>query len=197
MKIIEILINNFFINFYPGNSSTTNNSDSLVDDFILDRESGERKPPTSTTRTSLQPKTTKLQHITDTKQNNRTATNKTNNVTKPRLQSNAPTTPISPKSSDQSHESIAKSPVSTTTQTLFNGAQSNKSSIIQLHQHVAEREKQGKNTTIFKNNKNTTLHSSFPSVANITKYNLTNRHYNVNRNDTSNILSNKRQKIGR
>ena len=197
MKIIEILINNFFINFYPGNSSTTNNSDSLVDDFILDRESGERKPPTSTTRTSLQPKTTKLQHITDTKQNNRTATNKTNNVTKPRLQSNAPTTPISPKSSDQSHESIAKSPVSTTTQTLFNGAQSNKSSIIQLHQHVAEREKQGKNTTIFKNNKNTTLHSSFPSVANITKYNLTNRHYNVNRNDTSNIKNNKRQKIGR
>ena len=197
MKIIEILINNFFINFYPGNSSSTNNSDSLVDDFILDSESGERKPPTSTTRTGLQPKTTKLQHITDTKQNNRTATNKTNNVTKPRLQSNASTTPISPKSSDQSHESIAKSPVSTTTQTLFNGAQSNKSSIIQLHQHVAEREKQGKNTTIFKNNKNTTLHSSFPSVANITKYNLTNRHYNVNRNDTSNIKNNKRQKIGR
>ena len=197
MKIIEILINNFFINFYPGNSSTTNNSDSLVDDFILDSESGERKPPTSTTRTGLQPKTTKLQHITDTKQNNRTATNKTNNVTKPRLQSNASKTPISPKSSDQSHESIAKSPVSTTTQTLFNGAQSNKSSIIQLHQHVEEREKQGKNTTIFKNNKNTTLHSSFPSVANITKYNLTNRHYNVNRNDTSNIKNNKRQKIGR
>ena len=197
MKIIEILINNFFINFYPGNSSTTNNSDSLVDDFILDRESGERKPPTSTTRTGLQPKTTKLQRITDTKQNNRTATNKTNNVTKPRLQSNASTTPISPKSSDQSHESIAKSPVSTTTQTLFNGAQSNKSSIMQLHQHVAEREKQGKNTTIFKNNKNTTLHSSFPPVANITKYNITNRHYNVNRNDTSNIKNNKRQKIGR
>ena len=197
MKIIEILINNFFINFYPGNSSSTNNSDSLVDDFILDRESGERKAPTSTTRTGLQPKTTKLQHITDTKQNNRTAINKTNNLTKPRLQSNASTTQISPKSSDQSHESIAKSPVSTTTQTLFNGAQSNKSSIIQLHQHVAEREKQGKNTTIFKNNKNTTLHSSFPPVGNITKYNLTNRHYNVNRNDTSNIKNNKRQKIGR
>ena len=196
MKIIEILINNFFINFYPGNSSSTNNSDSLVDDFILDSES-ERKPPTSTTRTGLQPKTTKLQHITDTKQNNRTAINKTNNLTKPRLQSNASTTQISPKSSDQSHESIAKSPVSTTTQTLFNGAQSNKSSIIQLHQHVAEREKQGKNTTIFKNNKNTTLHSSFPPVGNITKYNLTNRHYNVNRNDTSNIKNNKRQKIGR